>query len=287
MPGHESRRMQLNKRALWSLLTGLMLAVIAVVGLNSILGKPPEPQAPFNVVSLVVADRDLAFGAELTQSVLAVKSWPENSVPRGSFSKIEEVLGDGKEPRLALKPIVAGEPVLVNKITGFGARATMATVLPEGKRAFSIRVNDVSGVAGFLLPGDRVDVLLTRQTEERSKLEQVTDIILQNVVVRGIDQIADEDRNKPEVVKSVTVEVNPEDAQKLALAQQVGQLSLALRNVATNDAAKTRSVRVRDLVSEPAPTPNQVTEATQRPVRQPPSVVVRRGVQSQTVTFNE
>jgi pilus assembly protein CpaB len=279
--------MQPNKRALWSLLVGLMLAVVAVVGVNSMLGERPEMQAPFKVVSLVVAAHDLTFGTELNNAVLTVRNWPENSVPQGSFTKIEDVLGDGTEPRVVLKPIVTGEPVLMSKITGFGAKATMSTVLPEGKRAFSIRVNDVSGVAGFLLPGDRVDVLLTRQIEEKEKdkLDQVTDVILQNVVVRGIDQIADEDRNKPEVVKAVTVEVTPEDAQKLALAQQVGQLSLALRNVATNDTAKTRSVRVRDLVNEPAPAPKQVAEKPKRLEPQPPSVIVRHGIKSENVIF--
>jgi pilus assembly protein CpaB len=281
--------MQFNKRALWSLLIGLMLAVVAVVGVSSMLGEQPDVHAPFKVVSLVVAKQDLAFGAELDKAVLTVKDWPENSVPQGSFTKLEDVLGDGTEPRVVLKPIVTGEPVLASKITGFGAKATMSTVLPEGKRAFSIRVNDVSGVSGFLLPGDRVDVLLTRQIEDKNsdKLDQVSDVILQNVVVRGIDQIADEDRNKPQVVKSVTVEVSPEDAQKLALAQQVGELSLALRNVATNDTAKTHSVRVRDLVNEPAPAPapKQVAEKPQRLAPEPPSVIVRHGIKSENVIF--
>jgi pilus assembly protein CpaB len=281
--------MQFNKRAFWSLLIGLMLAVVAVVSVSSMLGEKPEVQSPFKVVSLVVAAQDLSFGAELNNAVLTARDWPENSVPQGSFGKIDDVLGDGTEPRVVLKPIVTGEPVLASKITGFGAKATMSTVLPEGKRAFSIRVNDISGVAGFLLPGDRVDVLLTRQIEEKEKdkLDQVTDVILQNIVVRGIDQIADEDRNKPQVVKSVTVEVSPEDAQKLALAQQVGQLSLALRNVATNDTAKTRSVRVRDLVNEPAPAPapKQLAEKPKRLEPAPPSVIVRHGIKSENVIF--
>jgi pilus assembly protein CpaB len=281
--------MQFNKRALWSLLVGLVLAVVAVVGVSSMLGEKPEVQSPFKVVSVVVAAQNLSFGAELSKAVLSVKDWPENSVPQGSFTKIEDILGDGTEPRVVLKPIVTGEPVLMSKITGFGAKATMSTALPEGKRAFSVRVNDISGVAGFLLPGDRVDVLLTRQIEakERDKLDQVTDVILQNIVVRGIDQIADEDREKPQVVKSVTLEVSPEDAQKLALAQQVGQLSLALRNVATNDTAKTRSVRVRDLVNEPtpAPAPKQVAEKPKRLAPQPPSVIVRHGIKTENVIF--
>ena len=279
--------MQLNKRAILSLFIGLSMAVIAVIGINRMLGDHPEGPAAFQVASVVVAAQDLAFGAELNKPALTVREWPENSLPQGGFARVEDVLGDGKEPRVVLRPMVKGEPVLPGKISGFGARATMSTVLPEGKRAFSIRVNDVSGVAGFLLPGDRVDVLLTRQIEDKDKdkLDQVTDVILQNIIVRGIDQSADQDRDKPQVVKSVTVEATPEETQKLALAQEVGQLSLALRNVAANDTARTRSVRVRDLVDEPAPAPKQGVAQPRRDPPPLPSVLVRRGVESQSVTF--
>jgi pilus assembly protein CpaB len=279
--------MQLNKRAVWSLLIGLMLAVVAVVGVNRMLGRQPEVQASFKISSIVVAKQNLAFGTELAKTELTVREWPADSLPQGSFATLDDLLGDGKEPRVVLKPIVQGEPVLMSKISGFGEKATMSTVLPQGKRAFSIRVNDISGVGGFLVPGDRVDVLLTRQIEEKNsdKLDQVTDIILQNIVVRGIDQSADEDQNKPQVVKSVTVEVSPEDAQKLALAQQVGQLSLALRNVTANETDVTPAVHVRDLVHEPMAAPKQ-PEKPKRVELAPLSIVVHRGTKSETVTFN-
>jgi pilus assembly protein CpaB len=279
--------MQLNKRAVWSLLIGLMLAVVAVVGVNRMLGRQPEVQASFKISSIVVAKQNLAFGTELAKTELTVREWPADSLPQGSFATLDDLLGDGKEPRVVLKPIVQGEPVLMSKISGFGEKATMSTVLPQDKRAFSIRVNDISGVGGFLVPGDRVDVLLTRQIEEKNsdKLDQVTDIILQNIVVRGIDQSADEDQNKPQVVKSVTVEVSPEDAQKLALAQQVGQLSLALRNVTANETDVTPAVHVRDLVHEPMAAPKQ-PEKPKRVELAPLSIVVHRGTKSETVTFN-
>ena len=122
-----------------------------------------------------------------------------------------------------------------------------------GKRAVSIRVNDVSGVAGFLLPGDRVDVLLTRQLGTGGTKDLATDVILQNVVVLAIDQLTDEQREKPQVARTATVEVAPDEAQKLALAMQVGNLSLALRNVVTVDPVATDRVRVSDLVREQEP----------------------------------
>jgi pilus assembly protein CpaB len=159
------------------------------------------------------------------------------------------------------------EPLLQAKVSGFGAKATVATKLPEGKRATSIRINDVNGVAGFVLPGDRVDVLLTREIGDDNK-DLVTDIILQSIVVLGIDQLTDEQREKPQVARTATVEVTPEEAQKLALAMQVGTLSLALRNIGSAEVAKTQRVRVSDLARADAP-------AVKR--REAPTVKVRRG----------
>ena len=145
----------------------------------------------------------------------------------------------------------------------------MSAVVPEGKRAFAVRVNDVSGVAGFLVPGDRVDVILTRDPGAQGHQDRVSDIILQNIVVRGTDQIADTERNKPQVVRTVTLEVTPEEAQKLALAMQVGQLSLALRNMTSMDEQRSRTIRVMDLV--------ETKKKEAAPRRDEPTVRVRRG----------
>jgi pilus assembly protein CpaB len=115
-------------------------------------------------------------------------------------------------------------------------------------RAVTIRVNDVNGVAGFVLPGDRVDVLLTREENQASRTKNpITDILLQNVKVLGIDQKANDNEEQPKVVRAVTLEVEPFDAQKLALAVTVGSLALALRHEANADADYTRTVRVSDL----------------------------------------
>ena len=126
-----------------------------------------------------------------------------------------------------LTAIEANEPILSSKITGPGQRATLSAMIADGMRAVTIRVNDVEGVAGFVLPGDRVDVALTRQGDKSASTS--TDVVLQNVKVLAIDQIADERADKPSIARAVTLEVDTNSAQKLALASPVGTLSLMLR----------------------------------------------------------
>lgn len=268
----------MNPRSLITLIAGIALSGAAVVlvarELNDRAQHPAQAApAAMKTDKVVVASYDIAFGAEITRAQLAVANWPGGTQPAGSFSTIEEVIGKTGEPRVALRPIVRGEPVLQAKISGFGGKATMSAVVAEGKRAFAVRVNDVSGVAGFLVPGDRVDVILTRNPEGRAGDDRVSDIIMQNAVVRGVDQIADTDRNKPTVVRTVTLEVTPEETQKLALAMQVGQLSLALRNIASIEERRARTIGVPDLINAP---PKAEAPAAAPPPRDP-TVRVRRG----------
>ena len=125
-----------------------------------------------------------------------------------------------------LIPIAVNEPILASKITGPGQRATLSSLLKDGMKAVTIRVNDVGDVAGFVLPGDHVDVVLTRPGDKKVS---VNDVVLQDVRVLGVDQLADNTTDKPAVVKAVTLEVDETGGQKLALASMVGTLSLLLR----------------------------------------------------------
>jgi pilus assembly protein CpaB len=145
--------------------------------------------------------------------------------------------------------MVAGEPVLRSKVSEFGEKVTIADSIDPTKRAMAIRVNDVSGVAGFVTPGDRVDVLLTRRLDGDN---MITTTVLQDIVVRGTDQLADEDLDQPNVVRTVTVEVSPEEAQRVALAQEAGTLSLTLRNLATTEKADLRALGVNELTASPS-----------------------------------
>jgi pilus assembly protein CpaB len=197
---------------------------------------------PLSTRTIVVASRPLRFGQELTSATMREAEWPESAVPPGAFAKIADLTGEAK--RVVLGPIDANEPVLASKITGPGQRATLSAVLGEGMKAVTIRVNDVEGVAGFVLPGDRVDVVLTRQIE---KNVATNDVVLQNARVLAVDQLADERAEKPSVVKAVTMEVDTMGAQKLTLAASVGNLSLMLRKAGEANAEYTRRITVTDL----------------------------------------
>jgi pilus assembly protein CpaB len=172
-------------------------------------------------------------------------------VLEGAFAKIDEIAGPG-EDRVVLRPMAPGEPVLASKISGTGGKATLSTVVEKGMRAMTIRVNDVTGGGGFVLPQDRVDVMLTRIGQANDTKQTI--VLLQNVKVLGIDQQADEQKDKPIVAKAVTLEVTPDDAQKLTLGSSIGSLSLLLRNYANPDAGPTSVLSIDDLFA-PKPTP--------------------------------
>ena len=175
-------------------------------------------------------------------------SWPEEALPAGAFRRISDIVDAGGR-RVVLTAIDPNEPVLSSKITGPGQRATLSATLQDGMRAVTIRVNDVEGVAGFVLPGDRVDVALTRQKDANGKDRSSTDIVLQNTRVLAIDQIADERNDKPAVVKAVTLEVDTAGAQKLSLAASVGTLSLMLRRAGESALEVTRVITLSDLTA--------------------------------------
>ena len=204
--------------------------------------KQPEPAQR----TVVVANRPLRFGDVLNALSLREMPWLENSLPAGAFAKIAELTA---AKRIVLTPIDANEAILASKITGPGQRATLSAMLQDGMKAATIRVNDVEGVAGFVLPGDRVDVVLTRPGDQNVAL---SDVVLQNARVLAVDQLADERAEKPSVVKAVTLEVDVIGGEKLALASLVGTLSLMLRKAGEVVEATPRRVTLTDL-GRPAP----------------------------------
>jgi len=224
---------------------GLLAVFVAQSWLNSqaeMRARNLEAQKkPVQTQTIVVAARPLRFGNELGPMSLREIAWPQGAIPAGAFSKIAELTSSR---RVVLTAIEANEPILASKITGSGQRATLSAVLADAMKAVTIRVNDVEGVAGFVLPGDRVDVVLTRQQD---KAVAAADIVLQNVRVLAVDQIADERAEKPSIAKAVTLEVEATAAQKLALAGAVGTLSLALRKAGEATPSNTRRITVSDL----------------------------------------
>lgn len=237
---------------------GLLAVFIAQAWLNNQANMRAQNMEtkPTEMQTVVVAKQPLRFGTELNASMLAEVPWPAASMPGGAFNKISEVL-TGR--RVVLTAIEPNEPVLSLKITGPGQRATLSALVKPGMKAVTVRVNDVEGVGGFVLPGDRVDVVLTRQIE---KGKATTEVVLQNARVLAVDQSADERAAKAAVAKSVTLEVTTVEAQKVWLASSVGNLSLLLRQAGDVSDSRTRKVTLDDLSGKEPVSSDKVATAT-------------------------
>lgn len=211
----------------------IVLGLIAVVLINAYMGstrKAQVAQVQAGVgAPVVVASAPITRGAVIQPTQLKVVNYPAGSVPTGSFTAINQLTGGKDQQRIATRDLGVDEPVLKTRVTDPGAKLTMATELDPGMQAITFHTSDVQGVAGFVFPNDRVDVLLSR-TVANGKLP-LTQVIAQNVRIMGIDQSDDQEQSKPTVVKAITVEVTPAQAQQITLAQSMGQVSLALRHV--------------------------------------------------------
>jgi pilus assembly protein CpaB len=230
----------------FAVLFGLLAVFLAQTWLNNqadarMRNFEAQRKVPAPERTIVVANRPLRFGDELNATALREMPWPQDALPAGAFGKIADLTA-GK--RVVLMPVDINEAILASKITGPGQRATLSAVLGEGMKAVTVRVNDVEGVAGFVLPGDHVDVLLTRQGEKNMA---ITDVVIENARVLAIDQLADERTDKPSVVKAVTLEVGITDGQKVALASTVGTLSLLLSKAGERADDTARRVTAADL----------------------------------------
>ena len=237
---------------------------------SSRLRQAQVAPAPISMATIVVAAAPLRFGTELSKQHLREVPWPEGAIPKGAFSSITDIL-DGKTRRAALIGMEENEPLLKSKITGPGQRASLAAVIDPGMKALTVRVNDVNGVAGFVLPGERVDVLLTRNLD---KGDAWADVLLQNVKVLAADQSADDRTDKPSVVKAVTLEVSTGQAQKLTLASTLGTLSLVLRPAGIVDVEATHRIGIGDLAREEPARP--VAPVAEAPAPAAPAAVFPR-----------
>jgi pilus assembly protein CpaB len=259
---------------------GLLAVFIAQVWLNNQADMRAKNfnanKKPELTQTIVVAAKPLRFGTELSAAMLREVPWPKQAVPAGAFAKIGDLLNGGR--RVVLTAIEPNEPVLALKITGPGQRATLSALVKPGMKAVTIRVNDVEGVGGFVLPGDRVDVVLTRQIDKGSA---TTEVVLQDARVLAVDQIADERAAKAAVAKSVTLEVNTVAAQKVWLASSVGNLSLLLRKAGDTSDTKTRKITLKDLgtneVIDDNKTPTATVTVTRAAAKQEYTVPVEGG----------
>jgi len=225
-----------------------------------------------DTVRVLVAKKSLAYGETISPEGLQWVEWPKHAVPAGAFTSIEGLFGETKkEKRIVLRGIEAGEPILDARITKFGESPRVAMNLSEGMRAVSIRIDDVSGVSGFVAPGDRVDILLTRTIDNNL----VSSVILQEVSVIAVDQTSSAETSGPRLGRTVTFEVNTNQAQRLALAQQVGRLSLTLRGFGESTDEKMAPV-----------TADQLSDLNAAPTQEVSKVRVRRGTQLSDVRID-
>jgi pilus assembly protein CpaB len=171
-------------------------------------------------------------------------AWPAQLSPEGAFANFAELTKSGR--RITLSPFVRDEPIIASKVSAPDQRASLSTVIEKGKRAVTVAVDDVRGVAGFIFPGDFVDVALTR-TDNSMGPQNFSEVILQHVKVLAIDQMAGQRQEHPTVAKAVTVEVDPDQALRILLAANVGKLSLILRQPAEVALAPDAKITDRDL----------------------------------------
>jgi pilus assembly protein CpaB len=232
--------------------------------------------------TIVVAAESLAYGTSLTTDSVVEIPWFSNTLPEGAFAAKDDLINGGR--RIVLSPMKRGEAVLRSKVTGPGQRASLASVLDEGKRAVTVPVDDVRGVAGFVLPGDFVDIVIIAD-DGSTKRQNYSDILLEHIKVLAIDQLASEGEGQPTVAKAVTVEVTKEEAQKILLATNIGKLSLILsrpvesnpdpnRRVSEKDIGRTAPEPVRPA---PPPPPAPVVAAPPPPSHTVTITVVRNG----------
>ncbi|WP_332774116.1 Flp pilus assembly protein CpaB [Phenylobacterium sp.] len=239
-------------RTLATLAIAILLGLVAVALANMWLSRQRNVDASTvslaGTVPVVVAAQPIERGVALQPAALKVVRFPQAAAPAGALSTIEEASAGGQ--RLALRAIVVNEPILATKITAPGGKVNLSAAMTPGMRAVTFRANDVAGVAGFVLPGDRVDVLVTRDAGAqggKSGSTFVTQILADNLKVLGVDQLDDDTTTKPVVVKAITLEVTPAQAQVISLAQAVGTVSLALRQVGDQAAVDKRMTTVADL----------------------------------------
>ena len=218
---------------------------------------------------VMVAAGDLALGAELRPQDIRPIQWPADAVPAGAFTRPEDLVGRG-----LIQSVSANEPFLPAKLSPKEAGAGLPPVIPEGYRALSVRVNDVVGVAGYVLPGTRVDVVATvNPTQESTGV--TSKVVLTNVqVLAAGTKIETQENNKPIAVSVVTLLVNPEEAERLTLASTEGKIQLALRNPLDKTAPQTAGIRPAVLMGTAAPGTRRASASNRRVASSQPVVAM-------------
>ena len=250
-----------------SVVAGLAAVVLAARWLNA--------QAVAGGERVVVAARDVPLGTPLEPGMLQSVPWPSGGAPKGAFSDVRNLEG-----RVLRQDVLRGEPLLDVKLAPVGTRGGLSAVIPPGRRAITVKVNEVVGVAGFALPGNYVDVLVNTQDD---KDRPISKIVLERILVLAIAQEATRDDTRPKVVNAVTLEVTPDQAERLDLARSVGNLSLVLRNQLDQAGYETDGIRKTELFGRNPSPPPQATAPRPRPAPAPAPAAPRVAVDDDKV----
>ena len=211
---------------------------------------------------VVVAASDIELGSKLNLQMLTTADWPSGSVPQGAFTELKDL-----QDRVVRISVQRGEAVLSSKLAPIGTQGGLSAVISEGKRAMTVRVNDVVGVAGFALPGNYVDVMVNALQERQGRFEenrQISKTVLEHVLVLAVAQESSRDDTKPKVVNAVTLELSIDDAEKLDLARNVGTLSLVLRNQIDKEPVTTSGITKNQLFGDRSATLSAAPVASKR-----------------------
>lgn len=240
-----------NLRILFMLLIATVAGLCAVVLASRWLMQ----QSSSGLTKVAVATADIELGQQLTPEAIKLVDWPTTSLPPGIANDTHML--DGRVTKASL---TRGEPILESKLTPVGTKGGLSAVIASGKRAITVRVNDVVGVAGFALPGSFVDIIVNTQRDKDGKPgtastektdQSISKIVLEKILVLAVAQEVNRDETKPKVVNAVTLEVTPEEAEKIDLARSVGTLSLVLRNQVDPRPVDTAGATKNSLLKEP------------------------------------
>ena len=228
----------------------------------------------YDLVEVIVAGANIEFGQLIERHMLSVQEWPREAVPAGAYIDFAKILpAEGVKPRRAKGRLYEGEIMLGQKLSEFGEKVTIVQKLGVNTRAMSIKVDAETAVGGFVTPGDFIDIVLTHGRADR--LRAVT--ILQAIRVIGVDQQSEDTKDQPEIARTITAEVTPDQGQRLALAQKAGTLSLTLRTLDGVIDEPLQMVDLHDLLQEKSP----VEEGTASP-----TVKIRRGNTLEVIELN-
>jgi len=257
-----------------ALLSGVAAVFLANHWMSSKVGQEPvvlKEELP--TAQVVIAARDLEVGGRLTGDALTVVNWPAATVPRGAFDRVDTLEG-----RIAVTRLRAGQPILSAELAAPGSGAGLVATIEPGKRAMAIRVDEVVGVGGFVLPNTFVDVITVSEVDDHGVKKMKVKTLLKRIQVLAIAQETFTEEGKPKIVKTVTLELLPKEAEKLALHTHEGPVHLVLRN-------PTDEVKPEPVVAAKKPGVPVLKARVRVPVPTPHTVEVIRGAKAETIEF--